>query len=82
VSIHLDGDPLPIKIGYRDGLIVQASVEYEDAAALAARRGRPVREVLAAAAAAADRAGLSPGRPPPSSLTGRRAEADQSPGQH
>jgi len=41
-----------IKLGERDGIVVQASPEFEDCAALARTAGAPIREVYAAAIAA------------------------------
>lgn len=52
-----------IKVGYQHGRIVQATPEFEDCATLAAASGHPVAQVLAAASAAADAAGLRPGQP-------------------
>jgi uncharacterized protein (TIGR00299 family) protein len=60
------GARLPVKLGHHDGVIVQATAEFEPAARLAAERGLPVRTVLDAAAAAAHAAGLIPGRALPS----------------
>ncbi|MFD0899295.1 nickel pincer cofactor biosynthesis protein LarC [Actinomadura sediminis] len=62
------GARLPIKVGHRDGRIVQAAPEFEDAARLAAERGVPVRAVLDAAVAAAHAAGLAHGEPAPPGL--------------
>ncbi|RSN72027.1 MULTISPECIES: nickel pincer cofactor biosynthesis protein LarC [Actinomadura] len=62
------GARLPIKVGHRDGRIVQAAPEFEDAARLAADRGVPVRAVLDAAVAAAHAAGLAHGEPAPPGL--------------
>ncbi|MFV2178946.1 nickel pincer cofactor biosynthesis protein LarC [Actinomadura sp. LOL_016] len=62
------GARLPIKVGHRDGRIVQAAPEFEDAARLAAERGVPVRAVLDAAGAAAHAAGLAHGEPAPPDL--------------
>jgi uncharacterized protein (TIGR00299 family) protein len=45
--------PVRVKIGALDGEVIGAQPEFEDCRRLAARAGRPVREVLAAAAAAA-----------------------------
>ncbi|MEV5828717.1 nickel pincer cofactor biosynthesis protein LarC [Spirillospora sp. NPDC052242] len=62
------GARLPVKVGHRDGRIVQAAPEFEDAARLAAARGVPVRAVLDAAVAAAHAAGLAHGEPAPPGL--------------
>ncbi|MGR7000959.1 nickel insertion protein [Yinghuangia aomiensis] len=61
------GARLPVKIGHRHGVIVQATLEFDPAARLAAELGMPVRAVLDAAAAAARSAGIGPRR----SLAGR-----------
>jgi uncharacterized protein (DUF111 family) len=44
-----------VKIAESNGRVVNVSVEYEDAAALARQAGLPVKEVLRAATAAAER---------------------------
>lgn len=61
VPVAVDGETVRIKVGSRAGRIVQATVEFEDARAAAQRLGRPVREVLAAAEAAAAVAGMARG---------------------
>ena len=61
VPVAVDGEAVRIKVGSRAGRIVQATVEFEDARAAAQRLGRPVREVLAAAEAAAAVAGMARG---------------------
>ncbi|MBB2914177.1 uncharacterized protein (DUF111 family) [Streptosporangium becharense] len=63
VHVEVLGEQLPIKVGHRDGMIVQATPEFDPAARLAARGDLPVRTVLDAAVAAARTAGLVPGRP-------------------
>ncbi|GAA2869119.1 nickel pincer cofactor biosynthesis protein LarC [Streptosporangium fragile] len=67
---HVDvlGARLPVKVGHRDGVIVQATPEFEDAARLAVQEGLAVRAVLDAALAAARTARLAPGEPVPSHL--------------
>jgi pyridinium-3,5-bisthiocarboxylic acid mononucleotide nickel chelatase len=50
-----------VKVGHRDGTIVHATPEFEDVARLARAAGRPEREVLDAASAAAAAAGVVPG---------------------
>ncbi|UGQ13251.1 nickel pincer cofactor biosynthesis protein LarC [Yinghuangia sp. ASG 101] len=59
VAVH--GTRLPVKVGHRDGTVVQATPEYADAAELAAARALPVHVVLTAATTAAHNAGLTPG---------------------
>ena len=59
--VDLLGGTVRIKIGFRDGRIVQATPEYEDAARVAGAAGVPVAQVLTRATAAAVSAGLVPG---------------------
>jgi hypothetical protein len=59
--VEVLGDTVRIKIGHSGGLITSATPEYEDVAEVARRVGAPVRDVLAAAIAAAGTAGLAPG---------------------
>ncbi|MEV0151340.1 MULTISPECIES: nickel pincer cofactor biosynthesis protein LarC [unclassified Nonomuraea] len=68
VPVDVLGARLPVKVGHQDGVVVQATPEYEPAARLAAERGLPVRTVLDAAVAAAWTAGLAPGRSVPHDL--------------
>ncbi|MBZ4018056.1 nickel pincer cofactor biosynthesis protein LarC [Streptomyces purpurogeneiscleroticus] len=56
-----DDGEVPVKVAHRDGVIVRATPEFEDVAALAAARGQPVVTALDAAAAAAVAKGLVPG---------------------
>jgi pyridinium-3,5-bisthiocarboxylic acid mononucleotide nickel chelatase len=61
VAVH--DEPIRVKLGRLDGVVVNAQPEYEDVARAAARLGRPVKIVLAAAVAAAhadDVAGADP----------------------
>jgi len=61
VDVPVPEGPVPVKIGHRDGVVVHVMPEFEDVARLAAASGRPVRQVLDAAVAAAATAGLIPG---------------------
>ncbi|MFB6352313.1 MAG: nickel pincer cofactor biosynthesis protein LarC [Bradymonadaceae bacterium] len=47
-------DPVGIKLGYRDGELLQTSPEFEDCRTVAREHGVPVRRVYEAAVAAAD----------------------------
>ncbi|HET9143226.1 MAG TPA: hypothetical protein VFO68_27935, partial [Actinophytocola sp.] len=49
------------KVGHAGGVIVRATPEFDDVAALARRLDRPERQLLAEAAAAAAAAGLIEG---------------------
>ncbi|MFP5415399.1 MAG: LarC family nickel insertion protein [Actinomycetes bacterium] len=67
VDVDLDGHPLTVKIGARDGTILHAAAEFDALAALAASLGRPQAELAQRAASAIVVAGLTPGSPVPSS---------------
>ena len=55
-SVEVLGGRVGVKIASSGGRVVNVSVEYEDVAALARELGRPVKEVLRAASAAAEAA--------------------------
>jgi uncharacterized protein (TIGR00299 family) protein len=59
--VDVGGSPVRIKVGHRDGVLVQAMPEFEDVLALARARGAAAQDVLLAAHAAAVAAGLGPG---------------------
>jgi uncharacterized protein (TIGR00299 family) protein len=59
------GGTVHIKVGFRNGRVVHATPEYEEAAEVARAIAMPVAQVLSAAAAAAVTAGLVPGSPWP-----------------
>ncbi len=63
--VDVAGEQVRVKIAHRGGVIAQVSAEFDDAAAAAARLGRPVAQVLAEAQRAAAAAGLQPGAPAP-----------------
>jgi uncharacterized protein (TIGR00299 family) protein len=65
VDVAVGDSSVPVKIAHRSGVIMSAVPEYEKAAALAACRGQPLREVLAQANAAAREAGLVQGEAVP-----------------
>ncbi len=52
-TVQVDGCEIAVKLARLDGAVVNVSPEYDDVAAAAARLGRPVKAVLAAAVAAA-----------------------------
>ena len=64
-TVDVDGHPVRVKVGHRDGEILSATPEFEDVAALAGQLRRPVREVLTLALAAAVNSGLAVGRATP-----------------
>jgi uncharacterized protein (TIGR00299 family) protein len=51
--VTVDGEPVRVKVAVLGGEVVNASPEFDDVAAAAARLGRPVKAVLSAAQAAA-----------------------------
>src|SRR3712207_2363993 len=59
-TVDVDGHRVRVKTAFLDGVPVNAAPEYDDVASAAAALGRPVKAVLAAAAAAAYAAGLAP----------------------
>lgn len=61
VPVEVAGEQVRIKVASQAGFVVHAAAEYDDVAAVAARLGRPVREVVEQATAAAVRAGLFAG---------------------
>jgi uncharacterized protein (TIGR00299 family) protein len=72
VDVTVDGARLPIKIAHRDGVIWQATPEFDDVDRLAAARALPRRQLLEAAGTAAAAAGLVAGAPVPSDLRAER----------
>ncbi|HET7172856.1 MAG TPA: nickel pincer cofactor biosynthesis protein LarC [Nocardioidaceae bacterium] len=55
ITVSVGGERIAVKVARLDGEVVNVQPEYDDVAAAAARLGRPVKSVLAAAAAAVDR---------------------------
>ena len=53
VDVEIDGQPVRVKVARHDGTIVNAAPEFDDVVRAATALGRPVKTVLAAAAAAA-----------------------------
>jgi uncharacterized protein (DUF111 family) len=70
IAVELPSGPVRLKIAHRDGLIVQATPEFEDVKALAGLLGVPIRDVLAQANAAAEARGLTRGAPLPDDSAG------------
>jgi uncharacterized protein (DUF111 family) len=68
VDVDVEGHAVPVKVAHRDAAILHATPEFEDVVALGAKLDRPVRVVLAAAVAAAERAGLATGGDVPADL--------------
>jgi pyridinium-3,5-bisthiocarboxylic acid mononucleotide nickel chelatase len=68
VDVVVAGRSVAVKVAHRDRVVVHATPEFEDVRAAAAALGRPAREVLEAAVAAAVAAGLVDGAAVPSDL--------------
>lgn len=73
-AVVVDGVAVAVKVGHRGGEIVHVAPEFDDVAAAAAALGRPVMDVLRAAEAAADAAGLTRGRALPASARPQRGQ--------
>jgi pyridinium-3,5-bisthiocarboxylic acid mononucleotide nickel chelatase len=67
VPLSVAGGQVRIKVAHQGGEILQATPEFDEAAAVATTHNIPVRRVLQEASAAAERAGLVAGRPVPES---------------
>lgn len=67
-DVFVDGVAVAVKVAHRDGVIVHATAEFDDVAAAAEQLGRPVRDVLEAASAAAVGLGLVQSAPAPDGL--------------
>jgi uncharacterized protein (TIGR00299 family) protein len=67
VPVSVAGGQVHVKVAHHGGEIVQATPEFDEAAAVATTHNIPVRRVLQEAIAAAERAGLVAGRPVPES---------------
>jgi hypothetical protein len=63
--VEVDGGTARVKIAHRDGRILRCTPEFDDAAEIAERTGRPVQDVLDAIGRAASAAGLTAGAPVP-----------------
>jgi uncharacterized protein (DUF111 family) len=61
VDVGVAGGTVAVKVGHDRGVIVQVMPEFDDVATLARQLGRPERQMLAEAAAAAAAAGLTVG---------------------
>jgi uncharacterized protein (TIGR00299 family) protein len=55
-KVDVDGQPVRVKLASHDGVVVNANPEYDDVVAAAEALGRPVKDVLTQAAAAAQTA--------------------------
>lgn len=59
-EVHVDGRPIRVKVGLLHGRVVNVAPEHDDCAAVAAGTGRSVKEVWAAALAAASESSKEP----------------------
>jgi pyridinium-3,5-bisthiocarboxylic acid mononucleotide nickel chelatase len=73
VDVPVDGGTVAVKLAHRDGVILQATPEFDEVAAIAAGSGRPQHVVLAEATASAATSGLLAGGPVPSSARSVRS---------
>jgi len=80
VPLPVAGGQVRLKVAHRDGEVVHATPEFDDAAEVAAKRAVPVRRVIEEAVAAAEREGLVPGRRVQAELCGGRDLGGQVPG--
>jgi uncharacterized protein (TIGR00299 family) protein len=62
-TVALADGEVRVKVAVLDGVVVHATPEFDDVAALADRADVPIRQLLEAAVAAVERAGLGAGRP-------------------
>jgi uncharacterized protein (TIGR00299 family) protein len=62
-TVNVDGQQIRVKTAVLDGVVVNATPEYDDVVTAAAALSRPIKAVLAAATAAAHSAGFTPGAP-------------------
>ncbi|WP_329677255.1 nickel pincer cofactor biosynthesis protein LarC [Cellulomonas sp.] len=60
-TVPVAGGAVRVKVAHVDGVVVHATPEFDDVAALADSAGVPVRGLLASAVAAVEHAGLVPG---------------------
>jgi hypothetical protein len=80
VDVQVAGGSVAIKIAYQDGVIVRATPEFDDVAAVATAAELPPGEVLAEAIDAARTRGLRPGAPVPHSAGAARRSGDRAGG--
>lgn len=69
IALDLGGQPLTVKVGSQDGVVVHAAAEFDSLAEVAASLGRPQAEVSLLANAAIVAAGLVPGAAVPTQET-------------
>lgn len=72
VEVSVGAETVSVKLAVRDGFVVRAVTEFDEAAAVAERSGRSVREVLESAVTAAAERGIVAGARVPSDATATR----------
>lgn len=65
LDVLVHGETVAVKLAVRDGVVLRVVAEFDDAATVAERSGRPVRDVLEAAVRAAAERGVVPGASAP-----------------
>ena len=73
VALEVGGQAVAIKVAHRDGVIVQATPEFDTVVAAAEAGSDGARNVLAAASALAVASGLVAGRPLPKDARSTRS---------
>jgi pyridinium-3,5-bisthiocarboxylic acid mononucleotide nickel chelatase len=68
IDVEIGSGAIPVKIGYRDGVILQVTPEFDAIATYAARHGEPEHSILQRALAAAADLGIKQGAAIPSSM--------------
>ena len=68
IDVEIGSGAIPVKIGYRDGVILQVTPEFDAIATYAARQGEPEHSILQRALAAAADLGIKQGAAIPSSV--------------
>ncbi|HZA31676.1 MAG TPA: nickel insertion protein, partial [Propionibacteriaceae bacterium] len=68
VDVELGSGTVPVKIGYRDGVILQVTPEFDGVAAYAAQHGEAEHSILQRALAAAASLGIKEGSAVPKSV--------------
>jgi len=75
-SVDVEGEPIAVKVGHADGVVLQVMPEFDDVAAAARRLGRAERLVLLDALTAAAAAGLRPDSALPAGLPAERPRVE------
>jgi pyridinium-3,5-bisthiocarboxylic acid mononucleotide nickel chelatase len=68
IDVEIGSGTVPVKIGYRDGVIVQVTPEFDSVAAYAAKHGEPEHSIVQRTLLAAATLGIKQGAAIPSSV--------------